>query len=146
MPAKKSVSKSVQRYATKKGTTKKNSESAVASSAVVKCFVCSQAVVDGSDQALFCEGDRCQSWMHRYCARVPANYFESLSKSSSPFFCYSCMQAKHQHEITDLKNGLESLMHNVGVMRDELENIHQSNISDVTSLEKKIHNLDGQNV
>ena len=35
----------------------------------VKCAVCEQYVVDGKDQALFCEG-QCQCWSHRYCAGV----------------------------------------------------------------------------
>ena len=149
MPAKKGTSKSVQRDTArdtaKKVAAAKNSGTTASSAAVntsAKCSVCCQAIVDGSDQALFCEGDRCQSWMHRYCAGVPANYFVSLSESSSPFFCYSCVQAKHQHEITELKKSLESLMHNVAVMRDELVNVRQSNSSGVISLETKICNLD----
>ena len=145
MPAKKGTSKSVQRDTAKKVAAAKNSGTTASSAAVntsAKCSVCCQAIVDGSDQALFCEGDRCQSWIHRYCAGVPANYFVSLSESSSPFFCYSCVQAKHQHEITELKKSLESLMHNVAVMRDELENVRQSNSSGVISLETKICNLD----
>ena len=52
------------------------------------CAVCEQAIVDGEDQALFCEG-ACKQWFHPYCAGVPASWFASFSVSTDPFYCYS---------------------------------------------------------
>ena len=50
----------------------------------VKCALCNQGIVDGKDQALFCEGS-CQGWFHRDCAGVSLIHFETLSSSSQPF-------------------------------------------------------------
>ena len=47
----------------------------------VKCAVCDQNIVDGKDQALFCE-ENCQRWFHRYCAGVTVNHLETLSSTS----------------------------------------------------------------
>ena len=45
----------------------------------VTCGVCKNKIVDGKDEALYCEG-RCQSWMHRYCTGVSKIQFEELGK------------------------------------------------------------------
>ena len=47
----------------------------------VKCAVCDQNVVDGKDQALFCE-ENCQRWFRRYCAGVTVNHLATLSSTS----------------------------------------------------------------
>ena len=39
---------------------------------VATCSVCSQNIVDGEEDALFCEGTGKQ-WVHRYCAGVPTH-------------------------------------------------------------------------
>ena len=58
----------------------------------LKCAVCDQNIVDGKDQALFCDGN-CQRWFHRYCAKVTVNHFETLSSTSQPFHCIGCFNS-----------------------------------------------------
>ena len=36
---------------------------------IEKCSACEQKIVDGKEQALFCEGI-CKQWVQRYCAAV----------------------------------------------------------------------------
>ena len=42
-----------------------------------KCSVCIQNIVDGKDQALFCEG-HCKRWFHRKCAGISVAQFNAL--------------------------------------------------------------------
>ena len=56
------------------------------------CAVCCQKIVDGKEDALFCEGS-CKQWCHRYCVGVPLRHFVSLATSSSPFICPTCSQS-----------------------------------------------------
>ena len=71
------------------------------------CAVCAQNVVDGKDQALYCEG-LCSSWIHRYCAGVSGTHFEALSASSDPFPCAGCFQKSCKEELVDLRNILSA--------------------------------------
>ena len=74
----------------------------------VRCML-----VDGKDQALFCEGEGCNSWIHRYCGGVPGRYFEQLSSSSSPFYCFVCSLRSYADEISSLKSSLTSLIDDI---------------------------------
>ena len=70
-------------------------------SPTVPCAVCEQDILDGKDQALFCEG-LCQRWFHRYCAGVSVLHFDVLSSSSEPFHCASCFQKYCTTEMANL--------------------------------------------
>jgi len=59
----------------------------------VTCGVCKNKIVDGKDEALYCEG-RCQSWMHRYCAGVSKIQFEELGRSED--ISYECDYIEHR--------------------------------------------------
>ena len=48
------------------------------------CAVCEPTIIDGKNQALYCE-DRCRSWFHRHCAGVSVAHFSALSSSPDPF-------------------------------------------------------------
>jgi len=86
-----------------------------------KCSVCSHNIVDGKDQALFCEGGKCRRWMHRYCAGVPITHFESLSASDAPFLCFCCNEGKCQREVAMLKNAVELLKLEISTLKDSLQ-------------------------
>ena len=98
----------------KKKTTKSSS-----SSEAVKCTVCEQKVVEGEEQALFCEG-ACKQWVHRYCAGIPVTLFASLSSSTAPFWCYTCSQHNHATEIAKLTEVVSTLQKEVADLRNDL--------------------------
>ena len=78
------------------------------SSVSVSCAVCSQNIIEGKEDALFCEGS-CNQWCHRYCVGVPLKLFQTLSASPSPFVCSICSQANSEREYTELKSSVELL-------------------------------------
>ena len=65
---------------------------------VTKCSLCSQKIVDGKEDALYCEGI-CKQWCHRYCAGVSLNHFHTLSTSSVSFYCAMCSQSRCESEM-----------------------------------------------
>ena len=81
---------------------------AAAMGGVSECCVCSNYIVDGEDDALFCEGE-CNGWMHRYCAGIPVKHFENLTSTSIPFLCYSCTLQTHERVTAELKEQVKSL-------------------------------------
>ena len=82
--------------------------------------MCEQNIVDGKDQALFCEGV-CQRWLHRYCAGVSVPHFESVSASSEPFYCIGCFQATHSAELTSLKETISSMQTEIAELKENLK-------------------------
>ena len=92
---------------------------------VSECSLCSSYIVDGEEDALFCEGE-CNGWMHRYCAGVPLKYFERLSSSSSAFFCYACAQRRHEQDTADLKKKVNAMAMELEELRRSLQDSTQS--------------------
>ena len=92
----------------KKAVAKSRKTTSTAPEGVSECCICSNYIVDGQDDALFCEGE-CSGWMHRYCSGVPLKLFEKLTSTSSPFFFYSCALQKQEHETALLKKRVVSL-------------------------------------
>ena len=85
-----------------------NSKSSTADHEPTPCAVCEQNIMDGKDQALYCEGV-CKQWFHRYCAGIPSSWFEKFSTTTSPFLCYSCSHQNHADCITKLTESVSSL-------------------------------------
>ena len=78
------------------------------------CSLCCRAIVEGKDEALFCEGEQsCNRWMHRYCAGVSVEHYytvyESLDQSPLPFNCSLCVQRKQAAQIDELKSTIAVL-------------------------------------
>ena len=102
MPLKKTVLK--KKVGPRKGdsdSTADDSESSETSSQSARnssatCGVCDQTIVDGKEQALFCDGV-CKQWFHRYCAGVPLSWFKTLSTSSSYPFSVLLMLSGNIH-------------------------------------------------
>ena len=84
-----------------------------------KCAVCDQNVIDGKDQALFCEGF-CKGWFHRYCAGVSLAHFDYLSTSAHPFYCVVCFQKSYNDELADLKSTVSALRGEITQLREDL--------------------------
>ena len=80
------------------------------------CGICEQPIVNGKDQAVYCEG-ACKQWLHRYCAGVPLSCFQALSSSLAPFQCYSCYQAKHEAAIESFNSEVRALKSEVREMK-----------------------------
>ena len=101
----------------------------------VKCAVCEQNVVEGKDQALYCEG-LCKRWFHRYCAGVSTTLFAALSSSSDPFLCAGCFQASSKKELVELKNTISILRDEVTQLRMALD---QKNANDPATFRPNGH-------
>lgn len=86
----------------------------------VTCGVGAQNVVDGKDQALYCEG-LCISWIHRYGAGVSVTHFEALSASSDPFLCAGCFQKICEKELVDLRSAVQVLREKIAQLRKALD-------------------------
>ena len=65
------------------------------------CGVCLQRIVNGKEEAIFCEG-KCQQWYHRVCASVPRELFATLTASDAPFYCLTCGLSSLQQEVAEL--------------------------------------------
>ena len=72
------------------------------------CGICRKAVVDGKDDALFCEG-HCQRWLHRVCASVTKEQDAKLAASEQPFLCPTCCQAHNLQQIAELTSTVDAL-------------------------------------
>ena len=108
----------------------------------VKCGVCVQAINDGKDEALFCEGD-CSSWYHRYCAGVSVVNFQTLCASPKPFFCSECSTLRYNTELADLKCTISSLKDEVAQLKRALEEkgSHAPEMDELQFTEPGIHEV-----
>ena len=91
----------------------------------MKCAVYDQNIVDGKDQALFCEGN-CERWFHRYCSGVTVNHFETLSSTSQPFHCIGCFQQLCNAEMMLLRESICSLKEEVTEVQNALDEMKRT--------------------
>ena len=87
-----------------------------------ECVVCCRCIVDGKEDALFCEG-KCNGWFHRYCAGVPLSYFKHLSSSPTPFYCIICSHLNHDRVSAELKETVESMKTTIANLSEELNEL-----------------------
>ena len=69
--------------------------------------MCEWSVIDGKDQALYCE-EHCKSWFHRYCAGVSVAHFFALSSFPDPFLCVVCFQDNSKNTMLELKSTIST--------------------------------------
>ena len=125
----------------KSGTNKRTTTASrsIPSTSDEVCSLCCRAIVDGKDDVLLCEGvQSCNRWMHRYCAGVSVEHYESLDQSPLPFNCSLCVQRKQAAIIDELKSTIAALTAEVAELRSavsvqQLENNDQSKWSDVVA-------------
>lgn len=84
------------------------SEKRTKASVKVSCPICEEAIVDESDDSIFCDGP-CGSWLHRQCAGLSRLAFALATKSTAKFFCPVCHLTKCVSEVEDLKETITSL-------------------------------------
>ena len=106
------------------------------------CGICEQPIIDGKDQALFCEGT-CKQWIHRFCAGVPLSWFVILGSSSTPFRCYSCCHAKYADDVDSLTTQIKTLKSELGELKEVVGNLSAlstaSQVSAVTGGVSELH-------
>ena len=106
------------------------------------CGICEQPIINGKDQALFCEGT-CKQWIHRFCAGVPLSWFAILGSSSTPFRCYSCCHAKYADDVDSLTTQIKTLKSELGEIKEVVGNLSAlstaSQVSDVTGGVSELH-------
>ena len=99
------------------------------------CAVCNKAIVDGRDEALFCEG-KCQAWLHRCCASVSSEQHRLLTASTEPFLCPTCGQEHNQAQIAELKNTVEALKLELSQLKKAFSDL-QDQATQPTSINSK---------
>ena len=67
------------------------------------CTICCQTLHPAKDEALFCSG-QCQKWLHRYCASVGADAYQSLKANDCQFCCYDCYRRKKDEQLSQLEH------------------------------------------
>ena len=104
-----------------------------------QCIVCTQKIVEGKEQVLFCTG-RCQGLIHRYCAGILEAQFHALNEQSRPqgeqstqstqtttstksFMCLVCTKQVHKDEIEELKNMVCMLKVKIQELQDKLQKL-----------------------
>ena len=78
-------------------------------------------VRDGHD-AVFCEGARCNNWIHRRCAGLSTSAFKVISSPSNrkqPFYCPTCRLDMHGKEIDALKAAIQNLSLSVAKLQSQ---------------------------
>ena len=75
----------------------------------VPCGICQAPIVDGKDEALLCEGE-CGLWLHRGCASIPPNRYESLSASDEPFVCLCCSNLQLKKDLVLLRTEFQAAL------------------------------------
>ena len=78
------------------------------------CPICLEPIVDASDQveghdAIFCEGDGCRAWYHRWCAGITKQRYALLSVSDAPFYCPCCVMEQQNKAIIALQDTVKTL-------------------------------------
>ena len=81
------------------------------------CTICLESIAPPTDdnderELIFCEG-KCDSWLHRKCARLPKPIFDSIRLSEIPFYCPFCRLANYECLFNDMKATIASLEHKV---------------------------------
>jgi len=104
---------------------------------IVKCAVCDDKIVDGKDEALFCEG-RCQLWMHRYCAGVSRSQFKSLGTSTEMSYeCATCFRESMAKRVQTLEDRVATILTEVSELQSVVKSFHQLQ-SELTSLTSEV--------
>ena len=111
----------------------------------VKCVVCKQTIVEGKEQALYCEGV-CKQWFHHYCAGIPSSWFAVLSTSTALFQCHVCYQHNHAKELADLSDIVSTLKKEVSVLRNDINCMKAASLSCSFAGVEAVKNLGGSNV
>ena len=81
------------------GKSKKTALMSTVSSGVSEC------IVDGEDDALFCEG----GLLHRYCAGIPLKSSRNCPRRPPRFSVYSCALQTHERDTAALNERVKSL-------------------------------------
>jgi len=89
------------------------------------CPICLEKIVESTktktgQDAIFCEG-ACDAWLHRRCAGLSKPVFNTLDKSSDPFFCPHCQLKKYAREIDNLKAVINSLSDNLNALQSAIK-------------------------
>jgi len=78
------------------------------------CPTCQEIILEATEDvaghdAIFCDGEGCQTWYHRWCAGVNKKRHEVLSASEAPFFCPSCVMEQQSRDIATLQEAVKAL-------------------------------------
>ena len=88
----------------------------------VICPTCMAEIIEANkdldgQEAIFCDGECCQAWYHRWCAGLTKSKVEEQVGSQNPFFCQSCVIHKQNKEIASLHDSINSLKSDLANLR-----------------------------
>ena len=72
------------------------------------CCICCQPISVNKDEVLYCSGS-CQQWLHRYCASVTSQQYQTIKENAQSFLCPCCDRREQQEQINSLKSTVEAL-------------------------------------
>ena len=88
----------------------------VGSSGKDTCCICCQKI-SPKDEVLFCSGI-CQQYLHRYCASVSLQCYQSLtSDDADPFYCFCCYKVQKEEQVTMLLGLVDSLKKDINALK-----------------------------
>ena len=100
------------------------------------CGVCLQKIIEGKEEAIFCEG-KCQQWYHRGCASVPRELFATLTTSNVPFHCLTCNNSTLQQEVADLTLEIRRIQETLSII-PKLQTENAALTKEVAELREKL--------
>lgn len=77
--------------------------------------MCASTIVEASagvegQEAIYCEGESCQAWYHRWCVGVTKEKFALLAAAPDvPFFCPGCVMNQQRCEISALQEAVKAI-------------------------------------
>ena len=99
----------------------------------IPCAICQLQIVDGKDEALFCESN-CQLWYHRSCASVPPERYKELFSSDEPFVYLSCT-------VLDQRRKIVKFCSTVSALREELKKVSHMQESSISATKAEVTQL-----
>ena len=85
------------------------------------CCIC-QPISVNKDEVLYCSGS-CQQWLHRYCASVTSQQYQTIKENTQSFLCPCCDRREQQEQINLLKNTVEALKLELSLLKESLPSV-----------------------
>ena len=83
------------------------------------CCICCQPISVNKDKVLYCSGS-CQQWLHRYCASVTSQQYQTIKENAQSFLCPCCDRREQQEQINSLKSTVEALKLELSLLKESL--------------------------
>ena len=86
------------------------------------CCICCQPISVNKDEVLYCSGS-CQQWLHRYCASVTSQQYQTIKENAQSFLCPCCDRREQQEQINSLKSTVEALKLELSLLKESFPSV-----------------------